>query len=238
VPNTDAEATDPTVLRNVLLSAREAGFLGPGPIERHLRHAEGFVSLARAQSETDSARLLDLGSGGGLPGLVIAGAWPAATMVLLEANERRAQFLERAVITCGFQERVEVVHLRAEIAGRDRLYRGAFDGVVVRSFGAPAVVAECSAPLLRKGGWLIVSEPPGDPSEGSRTAGAVESVGLPGGAAESESSRWPAEALAQFGLEPVEFIRDGFGYQVTRQVELCPEKFPRRDGVPAKKPLF
>jgi 16S rRNA (guanine527-N7)-methyltransferase len=240
VPNTDDEATDPTVLRDVLLSAREAGFLGPGPIERHLRHAEGFVSLARAQTESDSARLLDLGSGGGLPGLVIAEAWPTATLVLLEANERRAQFLERAVITCGFQERVQVVHLRAEIAGRDSLYRGSFDGVVVRSFGGPAVVAECSAPLLRKGGWLIVSEPPGDSREGRRGEGAGgsgASLESPVGAV-VDPSRWPPEALAQFGLEPVEFIRDGFGYQIMRQVELCPEKFPRRDGVPAKKPLF
>jgi 16S rRNA (guanine527-N7)-methyltransferase len=224
------------MLRDVLLSAREAGFLGPGPIERHLRHAEGFVSLARAQSETDSARLLDLGSGGGLPGLVIAEAWPTATLVLLEANERRAQFLERAVVTCGFQKRVQVVHLRAEIAGRDPLYRGSFDGVVVRSFGAPAVVAECSAPLLRQRGWLIVSEPPGDPNEGPQNDGTAGNVESPGGVA--DPSRWPPEELAQFGLEPVEFIRDGFGYQVMRQVELCPDKFPRRNGMPAKRPLF
>jgi 16S rRNA (guanine527-N7)-methyltransferase len=236
VPNTDDETTDPTVLRAVLLSAREAGFLGPGPIERHLRHAAGFVSLARTQSESESARLLDLGSGGGLPGLVIAEAWPTATLVLLEANERRAQFLERAVVRCGFQERVQVAHLRAEIAGRDPLYRGSFDGVVVRSFGAPAVVAECSAPLLRKGGWLIVSEPPGDPNEGLQTDGAVRSVESADSSA--DPSRWPPEALAQFGLETVEFIRDGFGYQVMRQAELCPDKFPRRNGTPAKKPLF
>jgi 16S rRNA (guanine527-N7)-methyltransferase len=224
------------MLREVLLSAREAGFLGPGPIERHLRHAEGFVSLARAQSESDSARFLDLGSGGGLPGLVIADAWPTVRLVLLEANERRAQFLERAVITCGFQERVQVVHLRAEVAGRDPLYRGSFDGVVVRSFGTPAVVAECSAPLLRKGGWLIVSEPPGDPSEGTQDEGLTRRPESPGDAA--DPSRWPPEALAQFGLAPAEFIRDGFGYQVLRQVELCSDKFPRRNGVPAKKPLF
>jgi hypothetical protein len=81
-------------LYGVLVAAREAGFLGPGPIERHLRHARGFVDLGRMEADTESPRILDLGSGGGLPGLVVAGSWPEATVVLLEANERRAGLLD------------------------------------------------------------------------------------------------------------------------------------------------
>jgi 16S rRNA (guanine527-N7)-methyltransferase len=236
VPDAHHEATNAATLRRVLLAAREAGFLGPGPIERHLEHAEGFVALVRARSGAESIRLLDLGSGGGLPGLVIADQLPAAILVLLEANERRAQFLDRAVVTCGFQDRVSVVHQRAEIAGRDPLYRAAFDGVVVRSFGMPAVVAECSAPLLRIGGWLIVSEPPKDLREGSQGDGPAEPE-IPGDGTEGPG-RWPSDQLEQFGLEPAESVRDGFGYQVMRQARLCPAKFPRRNGVPTKKPLF
>jgi 16S rRNA (guanine527-N7)-methyltransferase len=142
-------------------------------------------------------------------------------MVLLEANERRALFLERAVVTCGLQRQVTVVHQRAEIAGRDPLYRATFDVVVVRSFGTPAVVAECAAPLLRVGGWLIVSEPP---SEG------VEEPFDP--------SRWPVEPLEPLGLTPVESVRTEFGYQILHQIHACPDRFPRRNGVPSKKPLF
>jgi 16S rRNA (guanine527-N7)-methyltransferase len=237
VSNTDNETPAPAVLRDVLSSARDAGFLGPGSIERHLRHAEGFVTLAQRQAGSRRvARILDLGSGGGLPGLVLADEWPAAQIVLLEANERRAQFLERAVMTCGFQGRVQVVHQRAEVAGRDPLYRGTFDGVVVRSFGPPAVVAECAAPLLRLDGWLIVSEPPVALLEGSN--GDASGTGGPGSADTQEAGRWPQEGLAQFGLENVETVRNEFGYQIMRQVQICPEKFPRRNGVPTKKPLF
>jgi 16S rRNA (guanine527-N7)-methyltransferase len=236
VSDTDRDGIDPLVLHEVLLAARDAGFLGPGPIERHLIHAEGFVTLARAQSGPEAPWLLDLGSGGGLPGLVVAGAWPEATMVLLEANERRAQFLVRAVASCSLQGRVEVVHERAEIAGRDPSYRGAFDGILVRSFGPPAVVAECAAPLLCIGGWLVVSEPPGELDE---RLGA----GLPdqaaGQVATGESStRWPPDQLAQLGLEPEESVRTLFGYQLLRQVAECPDRFPRRNGVPSKRPLF
>jgi len=224
VPAADVEGPDPDVLHAVLVAARQAGFLGPGPIERHLLHAEGFVTLARAQPEAATSHLLDLGSGGGLPGLVIAAQWPAATVVLLEANQRRAEFLARSVVTSGLQGRVQVVQQRAELCGRDPSYRGNFDGVVVRSFGTPAVVAECAAPFLRTGGWLIVSEPPTDPVEGAHG---------PEGQA-----RWPAEQLAQFGLEPVQHVTERFAYQILRQREPCPEAFPRRNGVPAKRPLF
>jgi 16S rRNA (guanine527-N7)-methyltransferase len=231
VPDTDMEGIDPLVLRKVLLAARESGFLGPGPIERHLLHAQGFVVLARAQAGPEHPHLLDLGSGGGLPGLVVAGSWPEATMVLLEANERRAQFLERAVVDCGLQARVEVVHQRAEVAGRDPSYRGAFDGVVVRSFGPPAVVAECAAPLLRTGGWLLVSEPPKDQEDDSP-------VGAGPGSDDADQTRWPAEPLAGLGLVPLESVRAGFGYQLLRQTVACPDRFPRRNGVPAKRPLF
>jgi 16S rRNA (guanine527-N7)-methyltransferase len=240
VPDTDTEGEGegphPAVLRQVFLAAREAGFLGPGPVERHLAHADGFVTLARARS--------GLGSGAGLPGLVIATHWPESTVVLLEANQRRAQFLDRAVVTCGLAGRVEVVHQRAEVCGRNPSYRGTFDGVAVRSFGAPSVVAECAAPFLRKGGWLIVSEPPedsgGDPVAAvpDSAEGQGEGQGQGDGPGGGGQGRWPADQLAQLGLEPVEFVRDGFGYQVLRQADLCPDPFPRRNGVPSKKPLF
>jgi 16S rRNA (guanine527-N7)-methyltransferase len=159
-------------------------------------------------------------------------------MVLLEANERRAQFLERAVVACDLQQRVSVVHQRAEICGRDPLYRATFDGVVVRSFGSPAVVAECAAPFLRVEGWLIVSEPPGEDVTAALDADpALDQEDLRPPMAE-ETGRWPAVELAPLGLKPVESVRTEFGYQILRQTVLCPDRFPRRNGVPSKRPLF
>jgi 16S rRNA (guanine527-N7)-methyltransferase len=220
VDDTDHGDPSPTLLHQVLLEARAAGFLGPGPIAPHLDHAAGFLTLARRLSTGSPAgpRLMDLGSGGGLPGLVIATEWPTATLVLLDANERRTDFLRQSVRRLGLEDRVTVVHQRAETCGRDPDYRGTFDGVVVRSFGPPGVVAECSAPFLRTGGWLIVSEPPGTVEVGG--------------------ARWPAEAVAQVGLATGEFAREGFGYQVLYQREPCPQRYPRRNGVPSKNPLF
>jgi hypothetical protein len=92
----------------------------------------------------------------------------------------------------------------------------------------------------------VVSEPPSEletaisvgmvTTEGTATT--EEMVSSKGMAATSGVQRWPADALAQFGLEPVEVVRNGASYQLLRQLELCPDRFPRRDGVPAKRPLF
>ena len=161
-----------------------------------------------------AGRIADLGSGGGLPGLPIALARPDLGVVLIDAGERRTDFLRWAVDELELDARVEVVVGRAEHVGRSEL-RGAFDAVVARSFGSPAVTAECSAPLLRVGGRLVVSEPP-DPEDG----------------------RWPAAPLADLGLSIGPRTAGPPGIQVLEQVSPCPDVYPRRDGLPAKRPLF
>jgi 16S rRNA (guanine527-N7)-methyltransferase len=162
------------------------------------------------------ARAADLGSGGGVPALVLALRFSEMKWVLIEAAARRAAFLREAVERLGLDGRAVVVEDRAEAAGRQPQYRGSFDVVTARSFGPPAVVAECAAPLLRIGGRVVVSEPPG---------------GAP--------ARWPTEGLVLLGLAPAASVESaGATYQVLRQVEACPDRWPRRVGIPAKRPLF
>jgi len=199
----------------VLDRSRSLGFLGPGSVRVQAEHAAGFTEVV----DRPPARLLDLGSGGGVPGLVLAERWPDAEAVLLDAAERRCRFLEEAVSDLGWAERVRVVRARAEEAGRREDLRGSFDLVVARGFGPPPVTAECGAPFLRVGGTLVVSEPPTEDGVG-RTA------------------RWPAQGVMVLGLRPAGTWQRPFHYQVLEQVELCPDRFPRRVGTPAKRPLF
>lgn len=203
-------ALHPSVaLCGVLERAHRLGVLGPGPVMDHVAHAERFV-LALAGLSPGSS-LVDLGSGAGIPGLVVAEARPDIRVTLLESLERRAALLVEAVTELGWTDRVSVLHRRAEDVGRLPDWRGRVDAVTARSFGPPATTAECAAPLLRLGGVLVVSEPPHGPS------------------------RWPAEGLAALGLA---VAPAGDGVQVLCQVEVCPEEFPRRVGLPAKRPLF
>jgi 16S rRNA (guanine527-N7)-methyltransferase len=220
VPGADEGGHSPTLLHELLTEARALGFLGPGPLEPQLLHAEGFAVIGRRLSPAGSPRLIDLGSGGGLPGLTVAMEWPGVTLDLLESNGRRAAFLRRAVEALALGDRVSVLEERAEVGGRLPALRAGFDGVLARSFGRPAVVAECAAPFLKAGGWLVVSEPPLSEGRGE------------------DDTRWPPDPLRQLGLEPAEVVRERFQYRVLHQVEPCPERYPRRNGVPAKKPLF
>ena len=194
----------------VLDKAKQLGFLGPGPVQAHIDRALPILPLL----PEDCAHALDLGSGGGVPGLVLAMAKPTVEWTLLEGSTTRSRFLHEAIGLLELTPRVLVVAQRAEDAARSSL-RGSFDAVTARSFGAPAVTAECGAPFLRLGGKLIVAEPPG---------------GIP--------SRWPRSNLAQVGLALGASIESPSAFQVLIQVETCPERFPRRTGVPAKRPLF
>lgn len=208
----------------VLERARQVGFLGPGPVGAHIRHALGFAAVVGPAP----ARLLDLGSGGGVPGLVLALYWPAAEVVLLDANQRRAGALEGAVSGLGLAGRVEVVRSRAETAGRDGRWRERFDVVVARGFGAPAVTAECASPLVSVGGLLVVSEPP--------TVGGASELATIGG--DEPGSRWPTSPLGALGLVPRPPERLEHSFQVLDKTGPCPARFPRRVGMPGKRPLF
>jgi 16S rRNA (guanine527-N7)-methyltransferase len=203
-------------LASVVREAQRRGFVGDAPAGDALEHARGFAAGLDAPTE----RFLDLGSGGGLPGLALLDLWPSSSAVLVDANQKRCAFLRDAVKALGLDGRAEVLEGRAEDLGRRSGLRGGFAVVTARGFGRPAVTAECGAPFLRAGGLLVVSEPPAD-------------LASPSGV-----ERWPAAGLAELGLGPERTWATRFRYRSLRQIADCPDRYPRRIGVPAKRPLF
>ena len=197
-------------LEAILLEARTLGFLGPGPVDEHVRRALDLGGAATGPPR----RALDLGSGGGVPGLVLMLLWPGSAWVLLEANKRRAGFLEQALAGLELSGRARVRCERAETAARTDL-RGTFDRVVARGFGGPAVTAECGSAFLNPGGRMIVAEPPG-----------------------GEPSRWDIPGLQHLGMSLGPAIASPTACQVLIQDLPCPDRYPRRVGVPAKRPLW
>ena len=199
-------------LLDVLEEARAGGFLGPGPVDTHVHHARGLARLAGPAPGS----FLDLGSGGGVPGLVLAEEWPQARAVLLESRARRCAFLDTAVEQLELEGRVTVACGRAEDLARDSSFRASVDLVVARSFGRPAVTAECAVGFLRSGGRLLVTEPPG-----------------------AEGDRWPPAGLAVLGLAGPELARGGevtaAALTLTGAVD---DRWPRRPGIPAERPLW
>lgn len=211
------------VLIDVLEESRTVGHLGPPPIADQLHHASAFLhALTDVVGPTEAhsrpqCRIADLGTGGGLPGLALAAWLPEAELHLVEVRQRRAEFLRAAVRRLGWAERVQVHEARAEDVGRAAL-RGSCDVVVARSFGPPAVTAECAAPLLTHRGLLVVSEPP-----------------------EVTNPRWPVEGLTTLSLEMAEIspsatnIANLAAFRMVGEVD---DRYPRRQGVPEKRPLW
>lgn len=145
-------------LIETLRDAQRLGFFGSGPIEGAIEHAAQFVEAIGEMGPTH--RLLDLGSGGGLPGLVLADAFPDVDVVLLDRRQKRADFLARAIRRLGF-DRAEVWCRDADdvvrsIAGGD----DPFGVVTARGFGPPEYTLRTAVGCLAPSGVVVISEPP------------------------------------------------------------------------------
>lgn len=218
----DREAT--AAVQALLEEARERGFLGPRDVEVQLRHAVAMAVVAERvagrvagpEAGGGPASWCDLGSGGGVPGLVLAARWPAGRGLLVEASARRARFLSTAVRGLGAEARVAVAHGRGETLAHDSRYREAWAVVTARSFARPAVTAEIGTGFVAQGGAILVSEPPS-----------------------GEADRWDDEGLAAFGLTLEELARaESATVAVLRKTHAAGARWPRRDGTPARRPRW
>ena len=165
------------------------------------------------------ARLIDVGSGGGLPGLALKIARPDLRLTLLEANRRKVAFLVHACARLGLSE-VDVVAARAEDAGHDAALRERFDAATARAVAALPILAELCLPFVRVGGRLLAMK--ADAAAEARAAvGALERLG--GRLEAVVDAPSAARSLGQV--------------VVVAKVAPTPAEFPRRAGVPARRPL-
>jgi 16S rRNA (guanine527-N7)-methyltransferase len=203
-------------LEESLNRSASLGFMGPMPVSEQIAHGLGFAAASEATLKAIPRTILDMGTGGGVPGLILLACWPASHIVLLDSNERRTEFLVTEVARWERPGEVEVVRARAEEAGRSDHLRERFELVTARAFAKPAVTAECGSAFAMIGGVLVVSEPP------------------------VERERWPVEGLVKLGLEDTGLVRlqDRFSYRLLLKRNSIDERYPRRVGIPAKRPLF
>lgn len=166
----------------------------------------------------ERGEIVDIGSGAGVPGLVLAVALPAARLTLVESHARTCEFLAAMCRRMGLAN-VEIVCSRVEEwhAGAGRA-----DAAVVRAISAQPTVLEYAAPLLRVGGVVVDWRGPRDPVEEVAAARAAEELGL-----------GPAEVLA---VEPFPGASDHNLHIFVKLAE-TPERFPRRPGAARKRPI-
>jgi 16S rRNA (guanine527-N7)-methyltransferase len=166
----------------------------------------------------EARRVVDVGSGGGLPGLPLKIARPELEVTLIEADQAKAAFLVQAAARLGLRG-VEVLAVRAEEAGRDARHREAYDVAVARAVAALPALVELCLPLVRVGGRLLAQKTSGD--EVAAAARALEMLGGEVVGVEAAASS----------------ARDKGVVVIVAKVRPTPDAYPRRSGIPAAKPL-
>jgi 16S rRNA G527 N7-methylase RsmG len=148
--------TDDTRLLTALAVIQARGAIGERSLVGAVAHADRFVDLIPATARSG----VDLGSGGGLPGLVIAWRCPQLVLTMVERRATRADLLRRATISLGLADRTRVLDVDVAKVCDDSPH--GFDLVTSRSFGDVRTTAGFIAGLLCEGGVALVSEPPVD----------------------------------------------------------------------------
>lgn len=165
--------------------------------------------------------VIDIGSGAGFPGLPIKIVRPEVRLTLLEANGKRAAFLERLVQNLGLTG-VAVVNGRAEEVAHDPKHREAYDLALARAVAPLPVLVELALPFLRVGGALAAPKGSAARREIAEAAAALAACG---------------GVVAFVGALEVPEIETPPTLVVIRKESATPARFPRRAGIPAKRPL-
>jgi 16S rRNA (guanine527-N7)-methyltransferase len=182
---------------------------------------EEFIldSLCGASGLPAAGRVIDIGTGGGVPGLVLALARPDLEFVLTDSASKKTTWVSELVQTLELSN-VSVETRRLELLGREEAFRGAFDVVTAKALAPLNVLVELALPLLKVGGRLLAYKGP----------------------ALGQEIQQAQHAFKELGAQ----VHRCHGFCIgAKQTTVCeilktiptPDKYPRRDGVPQKKPL-
>ncbi len=186
-----------------------------------LKHFEDSLSIVKIKDMDHTESVIDVGTGAGFPGLPIKIAYPHIKLTLLDSLDKRIRFLEAVVRELGLTD-VTCIHGRAEDFSRSPEYREKYDLCVSRAVAGLSVLSELCIPFVKPGGSFV----------------AYKSEKAEAEIAEAEN----ALAILNGRIKTTEefTLSDNVQKRVLIDIEktgLTPEKYPRRAGVPAKKPL-
>ena len=179
-------------------------------------HIADSLSALEVPGVREAGRIADLGAGAGLPGLVLAIALPQAEVTLVESVGKKCAWMERTAEALGLE------NVRIACARIEELEGAPFDVVTARALGALPLVCEYAAPLLREGGVLVAWK--GEVGEGEEVD-ALAAAGALGLEREAVLAVRPYAGSERRTLH------------VFRKVAPTPERYPRRAGIAAKRPL-
>ncbi len=189
-----------------------------------LRHFLDSLSCLLALEKGErlgGKRVIDVGTGAGFPGLVLKIVCPGIRLTLLEATAKKSSFLEHIIEQLALDS-VTVLTGRAEELGQNPLHRESYDWALARAVADLPILAEYLLPLVKVTGRMLAQKGERAPAEVQRSQGAIEQLG------------GRLRRLVQVDLRGIAETR----YLVlVDKVAITPDRYPRRPGIPNKRPL-
>lgn len=185
------------------------------------KHFLDSFSCTLAWKEQTPRRLIDVGTGAGFPGIVLKILYPNMKLTLVESVGKKANFCSRIVQTLGL-ENVEVLPARAEDVGQNPAHREKYDWAVARAVAALPVLSEYLLPLVKVGGGILAQKGESGPSEVQAAEKAFKILG---------------GRLRQLIKVELPGVADERYLVVIDKFAATPPSYPRKAGIPSKKPL-
>lgn len=191
------------------------------PLGIQQRHFLDSLSCALVTGNLRGRRLIDVGTGAGFPGLPLKILYPRLRLTLVESVAKKTDFLLAAAAELGLDD-VVVLAERAETLGQSTAHREQYDWAVARGVAEMRVLAEYLLPLCRVGGHMLAQKGAGAEAETAVAATAIRTLG--GGAPEFRTVQLPGRETPHFLV-------------IVPKLAATPVAYPRRVGVPGKRPL-
>lgn len=187
------------------------------------RHFLDSLSAAAILPATTlrSGAIIDIGSGAGFPGIPLKLAYPSMRVTLVEATAKKTAFLTHICAELELQD-TAALNGRAETLAREPTLRERFDVALARAVADTATLAELTLPFARVGGLVALHKKGDIRAELERAQCAIETLG---------------GALREVKPVNIPGLNDDRALVVLEKIRTTPAKYPRRPGIPAKRPL-
>lgn len=188
--------------------------------EVYIKHFLDSLSLFKTKYLSGNKSLIDIGTGGGFPGLVLKIYNEKLDVTLLDSLNKRLVFLDEVINTLGLKD-VRTLHARAEELGRDMEYREKYDIATSRAVANLSTLLEYDLPFVKVGGYFISMKGPEYKEEIENAQKALKTLG--GELEEVVEIKLPMD-ITHYLL-------------IIKKVSMTPKKYPRGAGKPKNKPL-
>ena len=189
------------------------------PDEIVYKHFVDSLALLSCVNFKDKAKVIDVGTGAGFPGVVLLIARPDLKMTLLDGTNKRLVFIANVLDELGLE--ADIVHMRAELSGKDKTFREQYDIVTARAVASLNILSEYCLPFVKLGGYFA-------PMKSTKTEEEVE------------SAKGAIKILGGKIKEIKELSIDNCGERyiiLTKKISQTPPKYPRASAQISKKPL-